>query len=77
MANKPTERQMGVVKSSSGKPVNVREAAAEAQRKFNEKAKKAEDALQAKMKNANVKDLNAVRKQIAKKTGIWPNGMTN
>ena len=41
------------------------------------KVKKAETLLKTKVKSGKVKDLNATRKVISKKTGSWPNGMTN
>ena len=41
------------------------------------KITKSEKMLRDKVKSGNVKDLNAARKKIAKKTGSWPNGMTN
>jgi hypothetical protein len=38
---------------------------------------KSEKMLKDKVKSGKVKDLNAARKKISKKTGSWPNGMTN
>ena len=41
------------------------------------KITKSESMLRNKVKGGKVKDLNAARKKISKKTGSWPNGMTN
>ena len=37
----------------------------------------AESQLAKKLQSGKVKDLNATRAAIAKKTGVWPNGKTN
>lgn len=41
------------------------------------KITKSEKMLRDKIRSGKVKDLNGARKKIAKKTGSWPNGMTN
>jgi hypothetical protein len=41
------------------------------------KITKSEKMLRDTISGGKVKDLNATRKKISKKTGSWPNGMTN
>jgi hypothetical protein len=41
------------------------------------KISKSEMMLKRKVQGGKVKDLNSTRKKISKKTGSWPNGMTN
>lgn len=72
------QRQVGSTYSSTGKKTGTVSGTATSKKPTPaSNINKAEAALSSAIKSGKVTDINKTREEIAKKTGVWPNGKTN